>query len=411
MKLVALFVCVLTCLTLAQPAPTSATVPITLDHNRIIIDVRLTLPDGSTTRVRAWVDNGNPDLWITERLAKKLGPESSGETKESMGLKVRTSQAPRELLIGNMPISLSVVKEARTMLERASIGPGTSAEINLPAAVLRNYDVFVDYPNREFTIAAPGGIRFAGTRAKAMVNPQNGLIQIASNIAANKHNLALDLGASFTFISSDLVSKLRQAHPQWPHMTGAIASANLWGLDDEPRWELLRVPRILFGPATLSEVGAVSFAKEYIEWFERRAGVPTAGLIGANALLTYRVGIDYAHSAVFFQQTRKASAPDMDVVGLTLRPEPDKRYTILGVAEYQGKPSVPDAKPGDVLVSIDKVPAKGATMGQVWSLLGGSPGEVRALTLEREGKQFTVQATVHRFLGVNPGPVKPSPRP
>jgi hypothetical protein len=37
-------------------------------------------------------------------------------------------------------------------------------------------------------------------------------------------------------------------------------------------------------------------------------------------------------------------------------------------------------------------------MGQVWSLLGGAPGQIRTLTLEREGKRFTVDAPVRRFL-------------
>src|ERR1700740_3670314 len=56
-----------------QSADKTVTVPITLDHNRTIIDVYLTLPDGKTKRVCAWVDNGNPDLWITEALATKIG--------------------------------------------------------------------------------------------------------------------------------------------------------------------------------------------------------------------------------------------------------------------------------------------------------------------------------------------------
>jgi len=46
----------------AQPAGKAVTVPITLDHNRTIIDVYLNLPDGKTRRVRAWVDNGNTEL-------------------------------------------------------------------------------------------------------------------------------------------------------------------------------------------------------------------------------------------------------------------------------------------------------------------------------------------------------------
>jgi hypothetical protein len=399
--------CVLTCAALAQPSLTSVTVPITLDHNRIIIDVHLHLPDGTDTRVRAWVDNGNPGLWITERLAKKLGLELSGEPKEMMGFKERTAQVPRELLIGGMSIPLSDLKEARAMLDRPGIFSGLSAQINLPATVLRNYDVVVDYPNRELTIATPGSAHFEGTRTKAMLNPQNGLIQIPGNISGTDYNLGLDLGATFTLVSSDLVSKLRHAHLQWPHMTGAISAANLWGFEDEPLWELVRIPKIEYGGITLTGVGVASFAKEYLEWFEQRAGVKTIGLIGANALLDYRVGIDYAHTSVYFQRISKTSAPDMDVIGLTLRPEPDERYTVIGVADFAGKPSVPEVRPGDVLVAIDKVPAASGTMGQVWSLLGGRPGDVRTLTLDREGKQYTVKATVHRFL--SSGSTRPKP--
>jgi C-terminal processing protease CtpA/Prc len=68
------------------------------------------------------------------------------------------------------------------------------------------------------------------------------------------------------------------------------------------------------------------------------------------------------------------------------------------VADYEGKPSVPEVQAGDVLVSVDGGRAKGATMGQVWSLLEGSPGTIRTLVLERDGKQFTVKAPVRRFL-------------
>jgi len=76
---------------------------------------------------------------------------------------------------------------------------------------------------------------------------------------------------------------------------------------------------------------------------------------------------------------------------------------VIGVPDYEGKPAVAEVKAGDVLVAIDKVPAKGSTMGQIWSLLGGDPGETRMLTLERDGKQFTVNATVRRFLPVSAG--------
>ena len=53
----------------SQPEPKSVTVPVTLDHNRVVIDVYLPLADGSTKRVRGWVDTGNSDLWMSRRVA------------------------------------------------------------------------------------------------------------------------------------------------------------------------------------------------------------------------------------------------------------------------------------------------------------------------------------------------------
>jgi hypothetical protein len=38
-------------------------------------------------------------------------------------------------------------------------------------------------------------------------------------------------------------------------------------------------------------------------------------------------------------------------------------------------------------------------MGQVWSLLEGTAGQERRLTIERAGRQFAVVAKVQHFLG------------
>src|SRR5438445_234543 len=309
----------------AQSVTKAVTVPITLDHNRTIIDVYLTLPDGKTKRVRAWVDNGSAELWMTDDLAKQLG------------------------------------------------------------------------------------LSFKGVSSKLLLDSKNGLIQVPSKIEGQEFNLALDVGASITLLSGEQIAQWHKAEPSWPYMIGGVAAGNMWGSEEEARWPMLRIPSIQFGAATLSDVAAASFPDEELKWFQNRAGVATMGLVGANALLDDRVGIDYAHSTVYMERTNRNSAPDMNVVGLMLRPEADRRYTIIGVADNVGKPPVPEVKVGDVLVGVDGAPATGATMGQVWSLLGGTPGQVRTLTLEREGKRFTVDAPVRRFLAGEPTPVK-SPR-
>jgi hypothetical protein len=397
---------------LAQVKPLSVTVPITLDHDRVVIDVYLPLPDGTTKRIRGWVDNGNPDLEMSRRAAMLLGLNVTCDDKAC------TAPPPAAIMLGDpkngMPISLANIPEVKIPLKPVSAAavmvPGMSAEINLPSSVLRHYDVLVDFPDREFTIAQPGTLKFKGISSKVLVNSANGLIQIPSQIENRKYNLALDVGASISFLSQDLSDKLQAAHPDWPHMTGAVGPANMWGQDsgqeEEPKWKLLRVDRLQYGPLYLTSVPMADFSRERMSWFEKRAGVGTIGLLGSNALLNYRVGLDYARSTVYFDLGSTFKAPDFDVIGFTLRPEDDGRFTILGIADFDGKPSVP-APPdgvqiGDHLVAVDGIPVPDSTMGQVWSLLEGTPGQERKLTIERDGKNFDVVAHVRHFLGEPP---------
>ena len=130
---------VITCATVAvaQSALRSATVPVTLDHNRIIIDVYFPMPDGSKTRVRAWVDNGSDNLCLTEELAKKLNLQFTSEPRELDGRKVRMVTPPEQLLIGDMPVRIGNLKEARAILDRESIAPGMSARIDSRKRIAR----------------------------------------------------------------------------------------------------------------------------------------------------------------------------------------------------------------------------------------------------------------------------------
>ena len=388
-----------------RPAePDSVTVPAAIDHNRVVVIAELTLPNGSTERVRAWVDNGNPDLELSRRLATLLGLAVSCNDHEC------SSPAPQALTVGGMKISLVGIKEAKIPLRPVTaasvLAPGMNAEVNLPSSLLRHYDVLIDFPGHKFSIGAPGTIHFRGPSGKVQINAENGLIQVPSQLENKKYNLALDIGSCISFLSEDLFDKLTSAHPDWPHMTGAVGSANMWGLEDEPKWKVMRVDRVQYGPLFLANVPVVDFPKDRMEFFAKRAGIPTAGLIGSNALVNYRVGLDYAHSIVYFEFGRMFNFPDFDVIGLTLRPEDDGRFTILGVAEFEGKPSViqgtEGVQVGDHLAAVDGIPVAGSTMGQVWAMLGGTPGQDRRLTIERAGKQFNVAATVQHFLAELP---------
>ena len=388
----------------APPQPRSVTVPATIDHNRVVIDADLPLPDGSYQRVHAWVDNGNADLEMSRHAATLMGLAVSCDDHGC------SAPPPRGMVIGGMSISLDGVKEAKIPLlpvsAAAVMASGMNVEINIPATVLRHFDVLIDFPGRKVSIGAPGTIHFQGPSGKVLVNADNGLIQIPSRIEKKKYNLALDLGASISFLSTEVFDPITAAHPDWPHMTGAVGSANMWGGDDETNWKVMRLDRVQYGPLFLTDVPFVDFPKDRVEFFEKRAGIATAGLIGSNVLLNYRVGIDYVHSIVYFDLGRTYRFPDFTVVGLTLRPENDGRFTVLAVVDAEGTPSVPQGpegvQAGDHLRAVDGIPVQGSTMGQVWSMLGGTVGQERRLTLERAGKEFAVTAKVREFLQVAP---------
>jgi len=380
------------------------TVPITLDHNRVVIDVYLPLSDGTSKRVRALVNTGSSDLMMSQRIAALFGPVTcDGQSC--------TATPPHEMLIGGMKFLLAGISSARTPagFPNDFMIPGMSPEITVPATILRNYDVLIDYANRQFTIGEPGSVTFRGTAVRAQTGSL-GLIQATSTIEGETHTWELDTGASISFIAGDLFAKWHVAHPTWPYMKGSVGPANMFGTPDEVDREVMQIPSLRLGSGTLGSVLVASYPPDLLQQLQDRVGKDAIGCVGGEALRNYRLGIDYTHAHVYLDPVGQAALAAVDVVGLTLRPETDGRFTIVAVPDVNGKPAVADVKAGDSLAGIDGAPATGATLGQVWSLLGGTPGQTRTLTLERDGKRFTVEAPVRRFLDVkSPTPVK-SPR-
>src|SRR5215831_17157531 len=98
----------------APPESKFVTVPAAIDHNRIVINSDVRLPDGSMQTIRAWVDNGNAELDVSRRVATLLGLNvTCGEHECS-------SPPPREIVVGGMTIPLSAVKDAKIPLKAVS---------------------------------------------------------------------------------------------------------------------------------------------------------------------------------------------------------------------------------------------------------------------------------------------------
>jgi len=379
------------------------TVPVTLDHNRMLVEAEFRKKDGTWRTTRVWVDTGAPDFFMSETLARELGIElpEEGEKPANGRLEI---PSPSGVRIGGVDVSFEGVTSS-VLFEPGWIFSTMPIEANLPATLLKRYHVVFDYPRLQLTLAGPGSLKPRGTGVPAAINRETGIVQIDAVIEGERFSFALDNGASYSFVSADVLARLLEKHPGWPRINGAVGCANIWGWwPREEDWTIARLPDVRWGPVELAGVGVVGLPPfpgsdmSLGDWYSKKTARPVQGFLGPNAFRTFRVEIDYANGTVYFERGKKTGAPDMDLVGLTLRPEADGSYHVIGIARKAGRTSVPGVEPGDTLLQVGDLKVKGASMGTVVDALRGKPGEMRILVLERAGKRIEVQARIEHLL-------------
>jgi hypothetical protein len=381
------------------------TVPFILDHNRMLVDAEIQRNDSTWRKVRLWVDTGNPTFFISESLARDLGIDLSAVEDtafKSPGLQVAT---PGSIRIGGKRINLDGVK-SRVIFQPFWLFRAMHADANLPATVLKKYFVVFDYPKQELILAEPGGTNHRGTPSPATIQQETGIVQIDATIDGDSLSFALDNGASYSFITEDILLNYSDLHPDWPRITGTAGCANMWGWwpANEQLFPVVRIPEIKWGKTLLSDVGMVGVPKFSPEgptlggWYSGKTAHPVDGFLGPNALKSYRVEIDYENSRVYFEKSREPDPAELDIVGLSVRQLPDSTWQILGIVNKDGKPAIDGVEPGDILISINEVKTMGLTMGTVVDALRGKPGEIRILGLERNSKRIKIEAKVTQLL-------------
>lgn len=376
-----------------------------LDHNRMLIDAEIMRKDGSWRDVRLWVDSGNPDFFISEPLARDLGLDlSSMRSPEDTRVQSIDIDPPEHVRIGRMPLSFKGVKST-VMIQPEWLFSTIQNDANLPSTVLKKYHVVLDYPGLKFTIAQPGSVKPRGVRLPAGIHPETGIVQIDAVIGGDSLSFAFDNGASYSFASKGLIARLAGENPGWPTSTGAVGCANIWGWwPEEPTWPVLRIPELYLGSVRLAGVGFTGVpdffpgGQDLGGWYSYKTASPVAGFLGPNAFKAFRIEIDYTRSAVFLEKKAEFELHDMDLVGLTLRPEADGGFRVIGIARHDGKTVVDGVEPDDRLVRVDELEVQGLTMGAVVDALRGKPGDVHTLMLERAGRRFQVVVRVERIL-------------
>src|SRR5215472_18597407 len=143
-------------------SPQRVTVPLKVEDHRIFIDAQFVRKDGSLRTARLWVDTGNPDFQITDKLAKDLGLDLSGpQVKSDDGVPQMQVQLPG-LRIGSMSLNLH---GAATMvvLGPSNVFAGSQTDGNLPATILMHYQIGLDIAHRSMTLAQSDAARARGT--------------------------------------------------------------------------------------------------------------------------------------------------------------------------------------------------------------------------------------------------------
>jgi hypothetical protein len=386
-------VLMLTALT-ANAEPQSATVPITLDHNRLTIAVELQRADGSLRTARAWVDSGGDGVVMAEALARDLGVDLSGVPASGVHSVATTTPVPAMSLGGvvldteGMTVSVMPGRFAR---------PGVAADCVLPARCLRRLHVVFDYPARRLTVARSGVLTPRGARIPCRVNPETGLFMIDAVIDGEKVSLGLDTGSAGTWVGNRLTSAWLARHPGWPQAVGAAGSANFFGFALETQGVLLQLPALSIGSILVKDVAVLGLDPSLFDWYSKKSAGVVAGFVGADVLARFRVEVDLPGQMTWWEPGPPRAVRDLDIVGLTVRAEGDGSFTVAGVVMRNGQPAVAGVQTGDRLLRVDALEVTNAPMGSVIDALRGKPGETRTLVLDRAGARITVEATVVRL--------------
>lgn len=376
----------------------SVKIPFTLDHNRMLIEAEFQRADGSWRKAKLWVDTGNPEFFISKELAEDIGIELKDSLSE------QAIEPPSGVRIAGMNISFEGIKCSVDPVSKWLFN-AIHNDGNLPSTVLQKYHIIFNYPTQELTIAEPGKLKPQGIPSPVSVNKTTGIIQMDAMIDGEKYSFAFDNGASFSYVPDFIVSKLLNQHPEWPSSKGAVGCANIWGWwPDEGNWPMIRIPEIRWGTLNINNAvicGLPSIFRGRTDIgvnYSKKTARPVNGFFGPNIFMSYRIEIIYSDSTIYFEKLNTKYTDKMDIVGLTLKQKDDNRYTVIGIANKDGKPLVDGIEKDDIILQIENINTTGATMGTVVDALRGKPGDLRLILHERNGETISTIASVKSIL-------------
>lgn len=372
----------------------SVTVPLIVEGNAPIVELEFQSAHG-VRQARFLVDTGGGAFILGSKLMADIGAKAIGPVSKDDAQMVPLK--PMSIKLGGMALDLTGVRIVGTP---ARLGPGdrNDAEGLIPGRLLQKYAVIFDYPAHRFTLAAPGTTKPRGVKIKTPISASTRFPRIELQIGGVTYGFLLDTGASFTMISRTVLEDWAKTNSAWPSATGAVGFANMFG-GNESEALMLRIAEIGLGPVSLKDVAAVSRPEGTFEkYMSPMMTAPIIGALAGNVLRDFRVEIDYKNGFTWLERTSSTGDDDLLSVGLVLAAGPDGTRWVRGISSAAAPDVSAQVRAGDKLLAVDDAPVHGKSLAAVALALEGKAGEHKQLSLEREGKVFTVSVTIKALL-------------
>ena len=373
---------------LGAASPTSGSTSLIVEGNRVYAELVFVCPDGTQRPALAFVDLGSPSMIVSEALFEKLQLDQKQQVT---------------FHVGDMPVHVEASSVTKDSWLPFPIGGNRKVEALLPAGVMRDFQVVIDYGQHSLRLAKAGTLKPEGTPVPIRVSQATGLITVHAVVDGTLYPVAIDCGSAYTWLRKTTAQTWLAVHAEWERGIGAVGPSNMRMADDgvEATGTLLRIPEIQVGSLRLTQSGALAIGPsktkwDFMDWYSKKTPEPVIGWLGGNVLRDFRITIDYPDRKSYWLREAEPDPHDLEQVGLTLKSE-QGAYFVAAVVTQKGNATVQGVEPGDKLLEIDGQQTKAATWGAIFAALHGKPGELRALVLERDGKRFTVQARVMSF--------------
>jgi len=381
---------------LGTAAIAQTTVPMILEGNVPIVELRFDTPSGGARTARFVVDSGGGGFILGSKLTADIGAKAQGPVREEDGEKFQPLMGVHARA-GEMELDLSGTLTSGLVGQDRMLARN-DAEGMIPGRLLERYRMIFDYPGRTLTFAKPSGAEGRGVKLPSGIRPNNGFPRIEIQIGGATYGVLLDTGASFTMISRVALEQWSKAHADWPSAIGAFGFANMGGGKMEAEAMMLRIPEMKLGSIVVRGPAAVSRQEGTFERsMSRRMTAPIIGSVAGNVLRDFRVEIDYQNRFVYLEKGKDAPSTEISGVGLVLGPGKNG-LTVSAVASSAAADVKANVHAGDELIAIDKFEMAGKPLAFAAEALQGPPGSPRRLTLLRNGERVNVTVSCARLL-------------